>query len=65
LSSSRANTAKPDVVKTTVYYTDPANEGAARALVTSLKVGTIVLSKVYTESPITVVLGSDYKTPTA
>jgi hypothetical protein len=62
---SRANTAKPDVVKTTVYYTDPANEGAARALVASLKVGTIVLSKVYTESPITVVLGSDYKTPTA
>jgi len=48
-----------------VYYTDPANEGAARALVASLKVGTIVLSKVYTESPITVVLGSDYKTPTA
>ena len=61
---SRANAATRDIAKTIVYYSDPTNEGAARALVLSLKVGEISLSKVYTESPITIVLGSDYKAPT-
>jgi hypothetical protein len=49
------------VDKTVVYYSDPANEGAARALVASLKVGEVRLSKDYPASPITVLLGSDYR----
>lgn len=57
---SRANAAQRDVEKTVVYYNDPANEGAARAMVQSLEVGEIKLSDVYTTSPLTVVLGSDY-----
>lgn len=58
---SRANAGETTVKQTTVYYSDPANEAAARALVLSLKVGTIRLSAVYSQSPITVVVGSDYK----
>jgi hypothetical protein len=58
---SRANAASRDLTETFVYYSDPANEGAARALVLSLKVGEIRLSNVYTASPLTVVVGSDYK----
>jgi hypothetical protein len=58
---SRANAGTTDIKQTIVYYSDPANEGAARALVLSLKVGTIRLSAVYAQSPITVVVGSDYK----
>lgn len=60
---SRANAAATDVKQTTVYYSDPTNEGAARALVLSLKAGQIRLSNVYTASPITVVIGSDYTLP--
>ncbi|MCU1414100.1 MAG: hypothetical protein JWN80_1440 [Microbacteriaceae bacterium] len=60
---SRANASATDVKQTVVYYSDPANEGAARALVLSLKVGTIQLSDVYSQSPLTVVIGSDYKLP--
>jgi hypothetical protein len=60
---SRANAATSDIKQTVVYYSSPADEGAARALVLSLKVGTISLSDVYSESPITVVIGSDYKLP--
>ncbi len=60
---SRANAATTDVKATVVYYSHPANEGAARALVQSLKVGSILLSQVYTASPLTVVIGSDYKLP--
>jgi hypothetical protein len=60
---SRANAATTDVKATVVYYSDPANEGAARALVQSLKVGSILLSQVYSASPLTVVIGSDYKLP--
>jgi hypothetical protein len=61
---SRANAATRDITKTVIYYNDPSHEGAARALLVSLKVGSIALSKVYPDSPITVVLGSDYKAPT-
>lgn len=60
---SRANATTTDVKATIVYYSDPANEGAARALVQSLKVGSILLSPVYSASPLTVVVGSDYKLP--
>jgi hypothetical protein len=60
---SRANAASTDVADTVVYYSDAANEGAARALVLTLKVGSIRLSTAYSQSPITVVIGSDYKLP--
>jgi hypothetical protein len=60
---SRGNAPTTTVTKTLVYYRDPANEGAARALVQSLKVGEITLSSAYPSSPLTVVLGSDYKLP--
>lgn len=60
---SRTNAASSDITKTIVYYGDAANEGAARAMVQSLKIGTIQLSQAYPGSPITVVLGSDYVPP--
>jgi hypothetical protein len=58
---SRLNASQNTVQKTVVFYTVPANEGAARAVAAALKVGEVRLSKDYPESPITVLLGSDYK----
>lgn len=58
---SRLNASENTVDKTVVFYSDPANEGAARALVASLKVGEVRLSNDYPASPVTVLLGSDYK----
>jgi hypothetical protein len=60
---SRTNAATTDVTKTVVFYSDPANEGAAQALVLSLKTGEIRLSTAYPASPLTIVLGSDYVLP--
>ena len=60
---SRTNAASSTITKTMVYYGDAANEGAARAMVASLKTGQISLSSTYPGSPITVVLGSDYVLP--
>ncbi|MET4781285.1 LytR C-terminal domain-containing protein [Glaciihabitans sp. UYNi722] len=60
---TRASASSTTIKKTIVYYSDPANEGAARALVLSLKVGDVALSDAYTEAPLTVVLGSDYVLP--
>lgn len=58
---SRANAAVRDVEKTLVYYSDPSYEGAARGLVLALGTGDIRLSTDYPASPITVVIGLDYK----
>ena len=60
---ARASASTSDIKKTVVYYSDPANAAAARGLVQALKVGTIQLSTAYTESPLTIVLGSDYVLP--
>ncbi|MES2094544.1 MAG: LytR C-terminal domain-containing protein [Actinomycetota bacterium] len=60
---SRTNAGSTDVATTVVYYTDAANEPAARAMLLSLKVGAIRLSTAYPGSPITVVLGRDYVLP--
>jgi len=57
---TRANTAEPGVTETVAYYSDAADEAAAAALIESLGVGTAVLSDLYPESPLTVVLGEDY-----
>lgn len=59
----RGDASTHDIKQTVVYYSDAANEAAARAMVLSLKIGTIALSDAYPESPITVVLGSDYTLP--
>jgi len=57
---SRANASSNEVAATVVYYGDPANESAALALVGSLGIGEAQLSEDFPESPITVLLGSDY-----
>jgi hypothetical protein len=61
---SRSNTATPTITKTVVYYGDAANESAAKAMALSLKIGTAELSTAYPNSPLTVVLGTDYVLPT-
>lgn len=57
---TRANASSTTVEKTIVYYKAAADEGAARALVATLKVGTVQLSADFNDR-ITVVLGADYK----
>lgn len=57
---SRDNAASNEIASTVVYYGDPANESAALALVASLGTGEAQLSEEFPESPITVLLGSDY-----
>lgn len=58
---SRANAADRTVEETIVYYNDPELEGAARGLVLALGVGDVRISDVYETSPLTIVLGSDYR----
>jgi hypothetical protein len=57
---TRANASSTAVAKTVVYYKAAADEGAARALIGTLKVGTVKLSADFNDR-ITVVLGADYK----
>ena len=61
---SRASATDDAIKETTIYYGDPVNEAAARALVVTLGVGSLSLSNTYPTSPITVVVGSDYTPPT-
>jgi hypothetical protein len=58
---SRANAGARDIEETIVYYSEPAYEGAARGLVLALGVGDIRLSADYPGSPVTVVIGADYR----
>ncbi|MEY2847984.1 MAG: hypothetical protein RI885_649 [Actinomycetota bacterium] len=60
---SRSSAATQDVATTAVFYSDPVNEAAARALVQSLGVGEVRLGDDYPNSPMTVVLGADYVPP--
>ncbi|PPH83637.1 LytR C-terminal domain-containing protein [Rathayibacter sp. AY1D5] len=56
-----ANANTEDIAATTVYYTDPALEGAAHGLVDSLGTGTVLLSQDFVETgSVVVVLGADY-----
>ena len=57
---TRANASSDTIDKTIVYYKDAADEAAARALVETLKVGTVRLTTDFNDR-ITVVLGTDYK----
>jgi hypothetical protein len=58
---SRANASSQDIDKTVVYYSDPADEAAARALALALKVGDVVHSDDFPGSPVTILIGSDYR----
>lgn len=60
---TRSTAAAQDVATTAVFYSDPVNEAAARALVQSLGVGEVRLEDDYPNSPMTVVLGADYVPP--
>ncbi|PPF26550.1 hypothetical protein C5D07_07195 [Rathayibacter tritici] len=56
-----ANADTEDFETTTVYYTDPALEGAARGIIDSLGTGTVLLSQDFVETgAVVVVLGADY-----
>lgn len=61
---SRSNVSgTANITKTVVYYGKAANRGAALALAATLKIGTASLSTAYPNSPLTVVLGSDFSLP--
>lgn len=60
-TGSRANASDRDIDDTVIYYNDPSLEGAARQLVIDLGVGEVRLSDDFPTSPITVVLGADYR----
>jgi hypothetical protein len=62
---SRATAATSDVETTQIFYSDPANEAAARMLVEHLGVGELRLANDYPASPMTVLIGADYQGPTA
>jgi hypothetical protein len=59
---SRTRASEHDIDKTTVYYSDPANEDVARGLVEAMSVGRIRLvpAETYPGTAITIVLGADY-----
>lgn len=57
---TRANASSETIDKTIVYYTTPADEAAARALVQTLHVGEVRLSNDFKDR-LTIVLGTDYK----
>ena len=59
---ARALASTNDVAKTTVYYSDPANEDVARGLVIALGVGEISLvpAGTFPGNPLTIVIGGDY-----
>ena len=60
---SRLSASENTITATVVYYNDVANEAAARAMVGTLGVGTISLGNTYPDSPLTVVIGSDFALP--
>ena len=63
---SRSNASTQDVPTSTVYYTDPAQEGAARGLSDALGGIPIQVSSTFAvpgQSRITIVLGADYTPP--
>ncbi|MDO8336790.1 MAG: LytR C-terminal domain-containing protein [Microcella sp.] len=53
------NAASSDIETTTVYYSNPADEGIALGMVELLGLGTIELSDAFAGAPITVVVGAD------
>jgi hypothetical protein len=57
---SRATASTNDIEKTTVYYSNPADEEIARGLVQALGVGDVRESTAFVGAPVTVVLGADY-----
>lgn len=60
---TRATASADDVEATLIYYSDPVNEAAARALIDTLGVGELRLENTYKSSPITVLVGRDLTLP--
>ncbi|MGB3413752.1 MAG: LytR C-terminal domain-containing protein [Microbacteriaceae bacterium] len=60
---ARANASSHDLSETVIYYNHLSAEAAARAIASSLGVERVELATSYQGSPITVVVGSDYKLP--
>lgn len=60
---TRANAVSNDVESTVVFYADPASEAAALALAQSLGTGEVRLSTDYPQSPIVVLIGTDFELP--
>ena len=60
---ARVNASTTDVETTLVIYNDPANEGAARAMLETLGVGELRLANTYPASPLAVLVGSDFVLP--
>ncbi|MCS5732724.1 LytR C-terminal domain-containing protein [Herbiconiux daphne] len=58
-----ANASSTDFATTTVYYEDPANEGAALGLAQALGTAATELSTSFPGAALTVVLGTDYAGP--
>jgi type IV pilus biogenesis protein CpaD/CtpE len=58
-----ANATQTDITQTTIYYSDPANEGAARAMAASIPGANVAETQDFaaTGAALTVVIGSDYK----
>lgn len=58
-----ANASASDVATSTVYYSDPAHEGAAKGLAVALGGIAVQLSDQFPGTQLTAVLGTDYKDP--
>lgn len=54
-----------DIEKTTIYYSNPADEDVARGLVIALGAGQVLESTAFLGADVTIVLGSDYTPPAA
>ncbi|MFD1714542.1 LytR C-terminal domain-containing protein [Amnibacterium flavum] len=64
--ATRGNASASDVATTTVYYSDPSQEGAAKGIIQSLGVGSIALSDAFVvpdQVRLVVVVGADYPLP--
>lgn len=60
---ARVNASSNEVETTLVIYNDPANEGAAKAMLETLGVGELRLANTYPASPLAVLVGSDFAVP--
>ncbi|RFA07229.1 hypothetical protein B7R21_13455 [Subtercola boreus] len=61
--STEANASASDVTTSTVYYSDAAQEGAAKGLAQTLGGVAVAVSDQYEAGTLTAVLGTDYKDP--
>ncbi|MEF2976752.1 LytR C-terminal domain-containing protein [Subtercola sp. YIM 133946] len=62
---AEANASSQDVATSTVYYSDPANEGEAKGLAATLGGIAVAVSDQFPGADLTAVLGTDYVDPAA